>query len=53
MRHPGVVRLFALVAAAILTSAPVVLGADGLPGPPPPDRKPNIIFILADDYGTG
>ena len=53
MRHPGVVRLFALVAAANLTSAPVVLGSDGLPGPASPDRKPNIVFILADDYGTG
>ena len=53
MKHLGAVRLFALAAAAILTSAPVVLGADGLPGPAPPDRKPNIVFILADDYGTG
>jgi arylsulfatase A len=53
MKHLVAVRLFVLVAAAILTPAPVVLGADGLPGPPPPDTKPNIIFILADDYGTG
>ena len=52
MKHLGVVRLFALAAAAILTSATMVLGADGLPGPPP-DKKPNIVFILADDYGTG
>ena len=53
MKHLGAVRLFALAAAAILTSAPVVLGSDGLPGPASPDRKPNIVFILADDYGTG
>jgi arylsulfatase A len=24
-----------------------------MPGSPPPDNKPNIVFILADDYGTG
>jgi arylsulfatase A len=24
-----------------------------VPGSPPPDTKPNIVFILADDYGAG
>jgi arylsulfatase A len=42
-----------VIAAAILASATVVLAADSLPGPPPADKKPNIVFILADDYGTG
>ena len=53
MKHRGVVSVAGVIAAAILASATVVLAADGLPGLPPPDKKPNIVFILADDYGTG
>ena len=41
------------VGAAIVASALPVLAANGVPVPHPPDRKPNIVFILADDYGTG
>jgi arylsulfatase A len=41
------------VGAAIVATAIPLLAADGVPVPPPPDRKPNIVFILADDYGTG
>jgi arylsulfatase A len=37
----------------MITSAGPARAADHLPGSPPPDRKPNIVFILADDYGTG
>jgi arylsulfatase A len=41
------------IGAAIVASAMPVWAADRVPVPPPPDRKPNIVFILADDYGTG
>jgi arylsulfatase A len=40
-------------AAAIVAAANRALAALGLPGTQRPDRKPNILFILADDYGTG
>ena len=53
MKHRRVVRAASLVAAAMLASAGLARAADRLSGSPSPDRKPNIVFILADDYGTG
>jgi arylsulfatase A len=38
-----------LVASALLLTSPIPLRAADAP----PPRKPNIIFILGDDYGTG
>ena len=39
--------------AAIVAAVNRALAAFGLQGTQRPDRKPNILFILADDYGIG
>jgi arylsulfatase A len=42
-----------MLAVTVLASANLSLAADRVAGTQPPDKKPNIVFILADDYGTG
>jgi len=53
MKHRGFISTVGLAAAATFAAAHLALATDRVPGPPPPDKKPNIVFILADDYGTG
>lgn len=53
MKRREFTRAAGMVAAVTLAAANLALGAGLQPGAPRPDRKPNIVFILADDYGTG
>ena len=53
MKRREFTRVAGMVAAVTLAAVDLVLGAGLQTGTPRPDRKPNIVFILADDYGTG
>jgi len=53
MKRLEFISTVGLVAAATFAAAGLAIAADRVPGTQPPDRKPNIVFILADDYGTG
>lgn len=53
MRRRNFIGAAGLVAAMMIASVDVVLGAEPQPGVQLPDKKPNIVFILADDLGIG
>ena len=53
MKHRGFISTVGLAAAATFAAAHLALATDRVPGTQPPGKKPNIVFILADDYGTG
>jgi arylsulfatase A len=53
MKRREFVKTAGVVAAGAAAAPEFMLGRDFPPEPPVPGRKPNIIFILADDLGVG
>ena len=53
MKRREFMKAAGVITAGTIAGRDIVLGRELLPGSLFADKKPNIIFILADDYGVG